>query len=42
MIKVILIFLKNKILEILEFLGKASLVISVLALTFGVLWGLVI
>jgi len=38
--KVILIFLKNKILEILEFLGKASLVISVLALTFGVLWGL--
>src|SRR6056297_1201802 len=40
MIKVILIFLKNKILEILEFLGKASLVISVLALIFGVLWGL--
>ena len=40
MIKVILIFLKNKVLEILEFLGKASLVISVLALIFGVLWGL--
>lgn len=38
--KVILIFLKNKFLEIIEFLGKASLVIAIFLVITAVGWTL--